>query len=77
MEMNSEEIEKGERVVIVDDMIEKGGKEEDDEKIMIKMGEEIVEEWFIIEMKELGGRKKMEEIGMKVRKIVEFEGDWG
>jgi adenine phosphoribosyltransferase len=39
------------------------------------MGAEIVAACFIVDLPDLGGRKKLEELGVNVRTLLEFEGD--
>lgn len=38
------------------------------------MGADIVAACFIIDLPELGGRKKLEALGVNVRTLIEFEG---
>jgi len=44
-------------------------------KLVENVGGKIVECGFVIDLPELGGRKKLEEAGEKVFSIVEFEGE--
>jgi adenine phosphoribosyltransferase len=39
-----------------------------------QMGAEIVAACFVIDLPELGGRKKLEALGVNVRTLIEFEG---
>lgn len=57
MEMHRDAIEKGERVVLVDDLIATGGTAEAAAKLLLQMGAEIVAACFIIDLPDLGGRK--------------------
>lgn len=75
MEMHRDAIEKGERIILVDDLIATGGTAEAAAKLLLQMGAEIVAACFIIDLPDLGGRKKLEALGVPVRTLVAFEGD--
>ena len=75
MEMHRDAIEKGERIILVDDLIATGGTAEAAAKLLLQMGANIVAACFIIDLPDLGGRKKLEALGVPVRTLVEFEGD--
>lgn len=73
MEIHEDALEKGERVVIVDDLLATGGTAGAAVKLVQQLGADIVECAFIVELPDLGGRKKLP--GIEVFSIVEFEGD--
>jgi adenine phosphoribosyltransferase len=75
MEMHRDAIVPGEKVILVDDLIATGGTAEGAAKLLLQMGAEIVAACFIIDLPDLGGRKKLEALGVTVRTLVEFEGD--
>ena len=75
IEIHTDAIEKGERVLLVDDLIATGGTAEAACKLIEKMGGEIVECCFIIDLPDIGGRKRLEKHGCKVFALCEFEGD--
>lgn len=74
MEMHRDAIEPGEKVILVDDLIATGGTAEGAVKLLKQMGAEIVAACFIIDLPELGGRKKLEALGVNVRTLIEFAG---
>lgn len=74
MEMHTDAIVKGERVILVDDLIATGGTAEGAVKLLQKMGAEVVAACFVIDLPELGGAKKIEALGVPVRTLVKFEG---
>lgn len=74
MEMHRDAILPGERVILVDDLIATGGTAEGAAKLLKQMGADIVAACFIIDLPELGGRKKLEALGVNVRTLIEFEG---
>jgi len=74
MEMHTDAIVKGERVILVDDLIATGGTAEGAVKLLQQMGAQVVAACFVIDLPELGGAKKIEALGVPVRTLVKFEG---
>lgn len=74
MEVHEDAIQPGEKVLLVDDLLATGGTAEAGIKLIERMGGEIVGCSFIVDLPELGGRKKLEELGMDVHVLCEFEG---
>ena len=75
IEIHSDAIRPGEKVLIVDDLIATGGTAEAAVKIVEKMEGQIVECCFIIDLPDIGGRARLEGIGQKVFTLCEFEGE--
>ena len=75
IEIHNDAIEAGSRVLLVDDLIATGGTAMAACDLIKKLGGQIVECSFIIDLPELGGEKKLEEAGYKVFHLVEFEGE--
>ncbi len=75
IEIHTDAIAKGEKVLLVDDLIATGGTAEAACKLIEKMGGEIVECTFIIDLPDIGGRARLEKNGHKVFALCEFEGD--
>ena len=75
IEIHSDAIKPGEKVLIVDDLIATGGTAEAAVKIVEKMEGQIVECCFIIDLPDIGGRARLEGIGQKVFTLCEFEGE--
>ena len=75
IEIHTDAIQKGEKVLLVDDLIATGGTAEAACKLISKMGGEIVECCFVIDLPDIGGRKRLEKHGHKVFALCEFEGD--
>jgi adenine phosphoribosyltransferase len=59
LEVHQDAIEKGQKVVIADDLLATGGTAEAVVKLVAGMGAEIIECAFIIELDELRGREKL------------------
>jgi adenine phosphoribosyltransferase len=75
IEIHTDAIQKGDRVLLVDDLIATGGTAEAACKLIEKMGGKIVECSFIIDLPDIGGRARLEKYGHKVFALCEFEGD--
>ena len=74
IEIHSDAIRPGEKVLIVDDLIATGGTAEAAVKIVEKMEGQIVEYCFIIDLLNMG-EARLEGIGQKVFTLCEFEGE--
>jgi len=75
IEVHVDAIEKGEKVLIVDDLIATGGTAEAAVRLVQKMKGDIVECCFIIDLPDIGGRARLEDLGQKVFTLCEFEGE--
>ena len=75
IEIHTDAITKGEKVLLVDDLIATGGTAEAACVLIEKMGGKIVECCFIIDLPDIGGRARLEKRGHKVFALCEFEGD--
>ncbi|MEP1932629.1 MAG: adenine phosphoribosyltransferase [Roseibium sp.] len=74
MEMHKDAIQPGDRVIVVDDLIATGGTAEAACKLLRSMGANIEAACFIVDLPDLGGRKKLEDLKVPVRTLVEFPG---
>ncbi|WP_269930644.1 adenine phosphoribosyltransferase [Aminobacter sp. HY435] len=74
MEMHKDAVKPGEKVILVDDLIATGGTAEAAVKLLRQIGADIVAACFVIDLPELGGRKKLEALGVDVRTLVAFDG---
>jgi adenine phosphoribosyltransferase len=74
IEMHEGAIAKGERVLIVDDLIATGGTAEAAVKLLKRSGAEIVGATFIIELPDLGGARKLSQLGIEWHALVAFAG---
>ena len=70
IEVHVDAIEKGEKVLIVDDLIATGGTAEAAVRLVQKMKGDIVECCFIIDLPDIGGREGLENMGQKVFTLV-------
>jgi len=75
IEIHKDAIEKGQKVLIIDDLLATGGTATAAAKLVKKLGGNIIELAFIVDLPELGGRKKLEAAGYSVYAQTEFEGE--
>ena len=64
----------GEKVLLVDDLLATGGTAEAGIKLIERLGAEVVGCAFVVDLPDLGGRKKLEAMGMDVHALCAFEG---
>ena len=74
VEIHDDAIEAGERILVVDDLLATGGTAEAGIKLIERLGGDIIGCSFIVDLPELGGRKKLESMKMDVRVLCEFDG---
>ncbi|NKB26561.1 MAG: adenine phosphoribosyltransferase [Rhodobacteraceae bacterium] len=74
MEVHDDAIQPGERILVVDDLLATGGTAEAGIKLIERLGGDITGCAFVIDLPELGGRKRLEALGMAVHALCEFEG---
>ncbi|MFT6558572.1 adenine phosphoribosyltransferase [Sneathiella sp.] len=75
VEIHEDAIEEGENILIVDDLIATGGTAEAAIKLIRRAKGTIVGAAFIIDLPDLGGRARIEKMGVNVQTLCEFEGD--
>src|SRR6201997_3232693 len=74
MEMHEDAVARGERVILVDDLIATGGTAEGAVKLLRNMGAEVLAACFIIDLPDLGGADKLRRLDLPVRTLITFEG---
>ena len=75
VEIHQDAVRRGEQVLLVDDLIATGGTAEAAVKLIRQAGGEVAGCSFIIDLPDIGGRKKVEALGVKVLALCEFEGE--
>jgi adenine phosphoribosyltransferase len=75
IEIHKDAIHEGSKVLLVDDLIATGGTAMAACSLLKKLGADIVECSFIVDLPELGGKKKLTNAGYKAFSLVEFEGE--
>lgn len=74
VEIHDDAIQPGEKVLVVDDLLATGGTAEAGIKLLERLGAEIIGVAVVIDLPELGGRKKIESLGVEVHSLCDFEG---
>ncbi len=74
MEIHVDAITKGENILLVDDLIATGGTAEAAIKLIRHYEGTVIGGSFIVDLPELGGRKRLEALGVKVLALCEFDG---
>lgn len=74
IEIHVDAIQPGDKVLLVDDLIATGGTAEAAVMLIREMGGVVVECCFVIDLPDIGGRKRLEKLGCQVFSLCEFEG---
>ncbi|OYX95916.1 MAG: adenine phosphoribosyltransferase [Novosphingobium sp. 35-62-5] len=74
IEMHADALVKGERVVLVDDLVATGGTAEAAIKLLRQMSAEVLAACFVIDLPDLGGADKLRAMGVPVRTLMSFGG---
>lgn len=74
VELHQDAIKAGEKILVVDDLLATGGTAEAGIKLIERLGGDIVSCAFIVDLPELGGRKRLEAMGYDVKTLCDFDG---
>jgi adenine phosphoribosyltransferase len=74
IEVHVDAVSKSDRVLLVDDLVATGGTAEAAVRLLESLGAQVVGVSFVIDLPELGGRKRLEQLGKDVFALCEFEG---
>lgn len=74
VEVHDDALQPGEKVLIVDDLLATGGTAEAGIKLCERLGAEIIGCAFIVDLPDLGGRKRLEALGMEVHALCAYGG---
>lgn len=75
VEIHTDAICKDDLILLVDDLIATGGTAVAALALIQKMGGKVLECAFIVDLPDLGGRKRLERAGYSVHALVGFEGE--
>jgi adenine phosphoribosyltransferase len=75
IEIHKDAIAAGERVLVIDDLLATGGTALATAELIKKLGGEIAEMAFIVNLPDVGGAKRLRAEGYKIFCLTEFEGD--
>lgn len=74
VEIHDDALQPGEKVLIVDDLLATGGTCEAGIKLCERLGAEVIGCAFIVDLPDLGGRRRLQAMGMDVHALCEFAG---
>jgi len=74
IEIHTDAISPGERILLIDDLIATGGTAQAAVTLIEKCGGIVADCAFIVDLPELGGKKRLEAMGVSVFALAEFEG---
>ncbi|BCM85379.1 MULTISPECIES: adenine phosphoribosyltransferase [Methylobacterium] len=74
MEIHSDAVKPGDRVILVDDLIATGGTATAAVELLRRIGAEVVAACFVIDLPELGGADRLRALDLPVRTLIEFDG---
>lgn len=74
MEIHTDAIGAGEKVVLVDDLIATGGTAVAAVNLLRQIGATVVAACFVIDLPDLGGAAKLRDLGVEVKTLTAFEG---
>jgi len=75
VEIHVDAIERGQKILIVDDLLATGGTADAAVKLVERAGAEIIGLSFVIELPDLGGRDRLESGGHDVISLCTFDGE--
>jgi adenine phosphoribosyltransferase len=74
MEIHSDGVRGGERILLIDDLIATGGTAEAAVKLLRQLGAEVLAVCFIVDLPELAGARRLQAMQVPVHTLVSFEG---
>ncbi|MFZ2466875.1 MAG: adenine phosphoribosyltransferase [Parvibaculum sedimenti] len=74
VEIHSDAISAGDRILLIDDLIATGGTAEAAVKLFARAGGNVLAASFVIELSELGGRQRLEALDIEVLSLCAYEG---
>ena len=74
VEIHSDAFRAGQRVLLVDDLLATGGTAVAGVKLIERLGGHLIAASFIVDLPELGGSKRLREMGIEVHSLTNFAG---
>ena len=74
VELHTDAVKPGQRVLLIDDLIATGGTMMAGKKLLEKLGAMVMEGAAIVDLPELGGSEKLRSSGLKLFTLVDFSG---
>ncbi len=74
VELHTDAVKPGQRVLLIDDLIATGGTMMAGKKLLEKLGATVMEGAAIVDLPELGGSEKLRQAGLRLFTLVDFAG---
>ena len=74
VEIHTDAVKAGDRVVLIDDLIATGGTMMAGMRLLERLGASVIEGAAIVDLPELGGSRKLREAGLKLHTLVHYDG---
>jgi adenine phosphoribosyltransferase len=74
VEMHTDAVKPGDRVVLIDDLIATGGTMTAGLRLLQKLGAEVIEGAAIVDLPELGGSRRIRDAGLPLFTLVDYAG---
>ena len=74
VEMHTDAVQPGDRVVLIDDLIATGGTMMAGMRLLERLGAEVIEGAAIVDLPELQGSQRLRDAGLKLYTLVDFAG---
>ncbi len=74
VEMHTDAVKPGDRIVLIDDLIATGGTMMAGAKLLQRLGALVVEGAAIVDLPELGGSQRLQQSGLPLFTLVDFDG---
>lgn len=75
IEVHKDAVAKGDRVLLIDDLLATGGTALAAASLIEKLGAEVAEIAFLVNLPEVGGEKRLRDKGYALYTMIEFEGE--
>ncbi|MBR9728965.1 adenine phosphoribosyltransferase [Shewanella intestini] len=75
LEIHTDAINADDKVLVIDDLLATGGTIEATVKLIRRLGGHVEDAAFIISLPEIGGEKRLKEMGINVLSLCEYEGE--
>lgn len=75
VELHNDAIEAGQRVLVVDDLLATGGTAAAGISLIEQVGGDIIGCSFVVDLPDLGGRKRLESMGYDIQVLCAYAGD--
>jgi len=75
LELHQDSVQKGQKVILVDDLVATGGSAEAAVLLLRTLGAVVEAGSFLVDLPDLGGRRHLEKLGLKFHALLEFPGE--